>query len=145
MGYVARQQGAAPDGPTALNRLWMLGADAKVAMGPVEMRGQYIHREDSDPTFTLDEPRAITNGGWAEVLWHPVGERWYAIGLYNLVHTNRPLLDVRLGGSAGISRYESVTGGLGYLLRRNIRVYGEGTWDRELATTQWTLGMTMAF
>jgi hypothetical protein len=24
-------------------------------------------------------------------------------------------------------------------------VYGEGTWDREQRTTQWTIGMTMAF
>jgi hypothetical protein len=38
-----------------------------------------------------------------------------------------------------------VTGGLGYLLQRNVRTYAEGTWDRELGATRWTLGMTMAF
>jgi hypothetical protein len=145
MGYVTRQQGAAPGGPTAVNKLWMLGGDATVVLGSVEVRGQFIHREDASPTFTLHEPSAVTNGGFGEVLWHRTGSRWYAIGLYNLIHTSRPLLDVRLGGPAGMSRYETVTGGMGYLLQRNVRTYVEGTWDLEQRSTQWTLGLTMAF
>jgi hypothetical protein len=145
LGYLARQDGAAPGGPATRNRIWMLGGDASVALGPVEVRGQFIHREDTSPTFTTGEPTAITDGGFGELLWHPAGTRWYAIGLYNRVHTSEPLLDVGLGGPAGVSRYETVTGGGGYVLQRNLRVYGEGTWDREQRTTQWTLGMTMAF
>ena len=145
LGYVAHQEGAAPGGPTALNKLWMLGGDASVGLGPVTLRAQFIHREDDSPTFTLSEPRAVTNGGFAEVLWHRTGTRWYAIALYNLIDASQPLLDVRLGGPAGVSRYEAVTGGVGYLVRRNVRAHAEGTWDRELGTTQWTLGLTMAF
>jgi len=145
LSYLARQEGAAPGGPTTVNRTWMLGGDARIALDPVELRGQFIHREDGSPTFTLNEPVAVTNGGFAEVLWHRTGTRWYAIGLYNLIHTSGPLLDVGLGGPAGITRYEAVTGGLGYVLQRNVRTYAEGTWDRELRATQWTLGMTMAF
>jgi hypothetical protein len=145
MGYVARQDGAASGGPAARNRLWMLGGDASVALGPVELRGQFIHREDTSPTFTPGEPTTITNGGFGEVLVHRAGSRWYAIALYNRIRTSRPLLDVGLGGPSGVSRYETVTGGGGYLLRRNVRTYAEGTWDTELRTTQWTLGMTMAF
>jgi len=144
-GYTTRQEGAAPGGPTTHNRLWMLGGDATITLGQVEVRGQYVHREDTRPTFTPGEPRAVTNGGFGEVLWHRAGTRWYAIGLYNLITTKAPLLDVGLGGPAGVSRYETVTGGGGYLVQRNLRVYGEGTWDREQRTTQWTLGLTMAF
>jgi hypothetical protein len=145
LGYLARQQGAVPGGPTAINKLWMLGADATVSIGDVELRGQFIHREDRSPTFTLNEARAVTNGGFAEVLWHRTGDRWYAIALYNLIHTSRPLLDARLGGAAGISRYETVTGGLGYLVQRNVRAYGEATWNAELRSAQGTLGLTLAF
>jgi hypothetical protein len=145
LAYVARQEGAAPGGPTAVNQLWMLGGDATVTLGLVELRGQFIHREDRSPTFTPNEQRAVTNGGFAEVLWHRTGTRWYAIALYNLVHTSRPLLDVRLGGRARISRYEAVTGGLGYVVQRNVRGYAEATWDRELQSAQWTLGLTLAF
>ncbi|HUL04134.1 MAG TPA: hypothetical protein VLV16_13015 [Gemmatimonadales bacterium] len=145
LGYATHQEGAAPGGPTVVNELWMLGGDASVGIGPVTLRAQFIHREDGSPTFTLNEPRVITNGGFAEVLWHRTGARSYAIALYNLIDASQPLLDVRLGGPAGMSRYEAVTGGLGYLMRRNVRAHAEGTWDRELGTTQWTLGLTMAF
>jgi len=145
LGYLARQEGAAPGGPTAVDRIWMLGGDARIELDPIELRGQFIHREDGRPTFTPGEPAAVTDGGFAEVLLHRSGARWYGIALYNLIHTNRPLLDAGLGSPAGRSRYETVTGGLGYLLQRNVRTYAEGTWDRELGATRWTLGMTMAF
>jgi hypothetical protein len=145
MGYVTRQNGSASGGPAVENRLWMLGGDASVALGPVELRGQFIHREDTRPTFTPGEPVAITNGGFAEALLHPAGSRWYAVGLYNRIRTSRPLLDVGLGDPSNLSRYETVTGGGGYLLRRNLRTYVEGTWDAGLHSTQWTLGMTMGF
>jgi hypothetical protein len=145
LGYVTRQQGAAPGGPAAVNRLWMVGADVTVALGDVEVRGQYIHREDGSPTFTVNEPRAVTDGGFGEILWHRPGSRWYAVALYNLIHTNRPLLDVRLGGPSGVTRYEALTAGTVYLVRRNVRAYAEGTWDRERRATQWTLGLTTAF
>jgi hypothetical protein len=145
LGYLARQQGAAPSGPAVADRIWMLGGDARLAHGPVELRGQFIHREDHSPTFTLNEPEAVTNGGFAELLLHRTGARWYGIGLYNLIHTNRPLLDPGLGGPTGITRYETITASVGYLWQRNVRTYGEGTWDRELGATRWTLGMTMAF
>jgi hypothetical protein len=145
MGYLARQAGAAPGGPAAQNRLWMLGADATVSLGDVEVRGQFVHREDTSPTFTPGEAATVTNGGFAEALWHPAGARWYAIALYNHIASSRPLLDVRLGGPAGLERYQALTGGAGYLVRRNLRAYGEVTWDREQAASQWTLGITMAF
>ena len=145
MGYLTRQAGASGGGAAAVDRLWMLGADATVALGPVELRGQYIHRRDTSPTFTPGEPVANTAGGFAEALLHPAGARWYALALYNRIRADRPLLDPGLGGPSGISRYETVTAGGGYLLRRNLRTHAEGTWDLETRETVWTLGLTMAF
>jgi hypothetical protein len=145
MGYVTRQEGAAAGGPAARDRIWMLGADATIALGPVELRGQLLRREDTSPTFTPGEPRTITNGGFGELLFHRAGSRWYGIALYNRLHASRPLLDPGLGGPSGVSRYETVTGGGGYLVRRNLRAHAEGTWDLEARATRWTLGMTMAF
>jgi hypothetical protein len=144
MGYLARQQGAVGGGPYVLDRVTMLGGDAHVELAPVTLSGQFIHREDTSPMFTPNEPAAITNGGFGEVLLHPTGARWYAVGLYNLIHTNRPLLDMGLG-YPWLSHYETVTGGGGYLVQRNLRVYGEATWDHELHATRWTAGFTVAF
>jgi hypothetical protein len=145
MGYWTRQDGAAPDGLPVGNTVWMLGSDATVSLGGLEVRGQFIHREDASPTFTVGEPKAVTNGGFAEALWHRPGDRWYAVALYNHVDANRPLLDVGLGGPAGVTRYQTVTGGLGYVVRRNVRVHIEATWDPKMGTSQWTVGLTTAF
>lgn len=145
LGYWGRQEGALGTAPPVKSTLWMVGGDATLAAGPLELNAQYLHREDGNPTFRLGELKAVTDGGFAELILRPQGSRWYAVGLYNLVETDRPLLNVRLGGPSGNTRYESVTGGVGYLLRRNVRVFAEGTWDRELRATQWTLGLTTAF
>jgi hypothetical protein len=61
------------------------------------------------------------------------------------VQTDRPLLDLRLGGPAGVRRYEAITGGAGYLVRRNLRVFAEATWDVEESASAWVLGLTTAF
>jgi hypothetical protein len=66
------------------------------------------------------------------------------VALYNLVDANRPLLNPRLGGPANICRYETVTAGLGYLLRRNARVFAEGTRDRQAQSTAWAVGLVTA-
>jgi len=59
--------------------------------------------------------------------------------------SSRPLLDPRMGGPAGVDRYETLTGGAGYLVRRNFRLYGEVTEDFDLDATTFTLGFTTAF
>jgi hypothetical protein len=145
MGYLTRQNGAADGGPAVTDRLWMLGADASYALGPVSVRGQYLYRRDTNPTFTPGEAAVRTAGGFAEVLWHPETSRWYALALYNRIESSRPLLDVRMGDPAGISRYETITAGGGHLLRRNARAHAEVTWDVERRNTQWSLGLTLAF
>ena len=110
------------------------------------MNVQYLRRTDDDPMFNGAGLGTVTSeGGFAEVLVRPASSKWHFFGLYNLVTADAPLLDVRLGGAAGLDRYESLTGGLGYLARRNFRVTAEATRDLEQRTTRWSAGMVTAF
>jgi hypothetical protein len=127
------------------NRTSMIGADATWGRGAIEINAQYIHRNDTRPTFTPSEPEAELDGGFAELLVRPANSVWYGFGLYNLVTADRPLLDVRLGGPSGIRRYESLTVGVGRVLQRNLRVTAEGTYDIEMEAGRWTLGFVSAF
>jgi hypothetical protein len=143
MGYYGRQAEEA-DGDVE-NDLWMAGTDFTLSVGRLEVNGQYIHREDDAPTFTADEPEAKTDGGFAEAIYMFADGRWYATALYNVIYTDRPLLDVHLGGPANIKRWQTISAGGGYVLRRNFRLMGEFGWDLEQETTRWTLGLVTAF
>lgn len=146
MGYYGRSDGeGATAADTLTNTIWMFGGDATITLGPVEINAQYVHREDDAPTFTDGEPIATLDGGFAEVIVRLPGSRWYGVGLWNGIKTNLPLLDPRMGGASGVDRYHSVTGGLGYLVRRNVRAYGEITWDLEVEQAVFGLGVTAAF
>ncbi len=146
MGYFGKSDGENAAGvDTLTNQTWMLGADATISLGPVELNAQYVHREDDVPTFTAGEETARTDGGFAELLVRPAGSRWYGVALYNGMWANRPLLDPRTGGPAGVDRYHAVTLGLGHILRRNIRTFGEVTWDIEQEEALFGLGVTAAF
>lgn len=128
------------------NTTTMLGADASLGRGPVELNLQYLHREDDDPLFEGQGSILVkTDGGFAELLVRPAGSRWFGFGLYNLVVADRPYLDVRLGGPAGVRRYETATAGVGYSVMRNFRLSAEGTWDMEQERTRWSLGIVTAF
>jgi hypothetical protein len=145
LGYRGQQEGAADTASTVTNTVWMLGADATIERGPLQLNVQYLHREDDKPTFRIGEATALTDGGFAELLFRPARSRWYGVALYNRVTSTRPLLDVRLGGPTGLREYEALTGGGGFLLRRNFRVYGELTGDLNAETLVWTIGVTTAF
>jgi hypothetical protein len=145
MGYAGRETGAVGDAPQVTNKLWMIGADATLSLGAFEINAQYIHRQDDRPNFSATDEVAKTNGGFAEVIWRHHQGRWYALALYNRIDCNQPLLNVRLGGPANLKRYQTITGGLGYVLRRNFRLLGEATWDTEREAALWTLGLVTAF
>lgn len=128
------------------NTTTMVGGDATLSRGAVDLNVQYLHREDDNPLFAAEGASLVkTDGGFAELLVRPAGSRWYGFGLYNLVVADRPYLDVRLGGPAGIRRYETATAGVGYLVMRNFRVNAEGTWDIERERTRWSVGIVTAF
>lgn len=127
------------------NRTNIVGVDATAGAGALEFNGQYLYREDDSPTFDPSELTSTMQGGFAELLVRPAGSRWYGFGLYNLVTSDRPILNVRLGTPANQTRYESYSAGVGRLERRNFRWTAEATWDPRQETWRWTLGIVTAF
>lgn len=127
------------------NETTMLGVDATFSRGPLEVNLQYLHRNDDRPTFGAVREPTDLDGGFVELLVRPQGSRWNGFALYNLVNATDPLLSLRLGEAEPLDRYETVTGGVGYLLRRNFRVTGEATHDLEQGGVRWTLGFVSAF
>ena len=127
------------------NETTMLGLDATFARGPLELNLQYLHRNDDRPTFGPVDLRTDVDGGMAELLVRPRGSRWHGFALYNLVNATDPLLSLRLGELEPLERYETVTGGLGYEVRRNFRMTGEATHDLEEGGVRWALGFVSAF
>ena len=101
-----------------VNRVWVLGADATLKFDILEFNVQYIERKDDNPWFlgVLPDEEVKTRGGLSEVIFTPQGDKskWYAVGLYNWVESDYSDLD-----------YQSLSGHLGVLLRRNIRLVGE--------------------
>ncbi|UCF20782.1 MAG: hypothetical protein JSU87_05075 [Gemmatimonadota bacterium] len=149
MAYFGRQEGQIGAGPELKNDLFMIGADATVSLSELEVNLQYIHRSDDNPTFTTDENTANTNGGFIEAIYRFPGERWYALGLWNYIYTScggcgLPLLDARLGGPPG-DRYHTLSGGAGYMVRRNVRLLGELGWDIEQEDARVVLGISAAY
>jgi hypothetical protein len=139
-GYYGRSHGNGTS-----NKTRMVAVDGTLSLGPVEVNGQYIHRRDDEPTYTVGETEARLNGGFGEVILRPANSRFYGFALYNLVTASRPVLDVRLGGPTGLRRYESISGGVGHLVQRNFKVSGEVTYDVGQELTRVTLGIVTAF
>ncbi len=127
------------------NETTMLGVDASLTRGPLELNLQYLHRDDDRPTFAAAGAGTNVDGGFAELLVRPGGSRWHGFALYNLVTADAPILSLRLGEPGPLRRYETLTGGVGYLLRRNFRLTGEATHDVEEGGFRWTLGFVSAF
>ena len=123
------------------NRTLIWGPDATLSAGNVEFNLQYLHREDSQP-FAGGDAESEVDSWLGEVIFSPGGPagKWHFAGLYNLIDADAPVLNVRLGEAAPLSRYHTVSGGAHYLLRRNVRMSGEAGYDIENERTRLTLG-----
>jgi len=111
------------EGMDATNEVWYIGGDATVGDGQyIEINGQFLERRDSDPLFTgLDDDEDVeTRGVMAEAIITPQGERSqvYIVGLVNWVDSDYEHLKYRTG-----------TAHIGYMLRTNLRLAGEVTYD----------------
>jgi hypothetical protein len=127
------------------NRTSMVGIDWTIGGGTVELNGQYLHRSDTRPTYLAGEPTVTVDGGFLELIVRPPRSRWHVFGLYNLVSADRALLDVALGTPSGLRRYESISAGVGWLDRRNVKLVAEAGYDRGQELVRWTLGIVTAF
>jgi hypothetical protein len=118
------------------NEIKMLGADATLMNENFELNVQYLYRDDTNPFAYFTENQFKTKGGFAELIFRPEGDEsnWYLLGLYNQVSSDESSLD-----------YKSVTGHAGYLLRRNIRLVSELTYDITNEYARFSVGFVTAF
>jgi len=114
----------------------MIGPDVSATFEKFEVNVQAVWRYDDNPYFVSTTGRQETRGGFAEVIVTPEGDmsRVYGVLLYNLVRSDASALD-----------YQSISGHIGYLLRRNIRLTGEYSYDIDLKAHGLTGGIVMAF
>jgi len=124
---------------SATNEVWMAGPDATISMKDVvEVNFQYLERRDDNPFFALTKPKdkIETRGGLTELILMPEGDRSkvYAVGLYNWREAEYDIDD-----------YETITGHVGYLLRTNIRLIAENTYDIVNEENRFVLGFIAAF
>ena len=146
------------------NRTRIFGPDATIALGSrAELNLQALRRWDSDPFYGSCSPLAPCPGGstvpfgtqvdagMAELVVWPGGAtaRWFFTGLMNYVDSNDPVVSLRVGeqdSAVGfLSRYRTGSLGAHYLLKRNVRLMSEGTWDFELERMRLVTGFTVGF
>jgi len=119
-----------------VNKTVMWGPDMTLSLEPVELNVQYVARTDDRPLFTAATPDHKTDGGIAELVYRPEGDKsmWYGVLLYNWVKSD----DARLN-------YRTASAHAGYLVGRNFRVIGEYTYDLEQEANRFTVGFVAAF
>lgn len=118
------------------NELWMLGPDATISTDQWELNLQYVERRDNNPFFQMNAEQIKTRGGFAELIYRPEGDNsnWYAVGLFNLVESDLYQLNER---TAAVD--------LGYMLRRNIRLVGEVSYNLNEKFVRIGAGFVTAF
>ena len=158
-GYAGEEQGAVAGNRT---RIW--GPDATLPLGSKgELNIQYLRRWDTNPFLgecsvatpcdggLLTNPRTRVDAGFAEAIFWPSGPagRWYVSALGNVIDGSQRIVSLRLGeqGTAEgfLKRYVTAGIGLHYLLRRNVRLLGEGSWDVEREQARLVTGFSTAF
>jgi hypothetical protein len=146
------------------SRVRMVGPDGTLNLGlRAELNFQYYRRWDDDPFLgacSVAEPcpgGATTNfettvdAAMAELLFWPRGQagRWVVAGLWNLIDADAPVVSLRLGeqdeAPGFLKRYHTGGVGLHYMLRRNLRLLGEGAWDFERDQARLVTGASLAF
>jgi hypothetical protein len=125
------------EGELAANEVWMAGGDATLTIPKFQLNLQYLERRDDNPYFLpspIDEVE--TRGGFAELVIMPDGDRsrWYGVALYNRVESD-----------LCSHNYETVSGHIGYVLRTNIRLMLEDTYDTITDDNKFVLGTVVAF
>lgn len=119
-----------------VNTLWMAGPDLTLALDKVELNMQYVERRDDNATFADSAVELTTRGAFAEVIYLPEGDdsRYYGVLLWNW-----------LEGKGWTLKSNALTGHLGYVLMRNLRLTGEYTYDFVLKANAVTVGFVSAF
>jgi hypothetical protein len=121
--YTGKEGLTSNSGPFTSN-VAMFGPDIKINFNDrFVFDFQYVKRTDSRVFLEADESMQddiSTQGGFAEIIYSPKGDmsKWYLTGLYNWINSGIDYLD-----------YQSATLHAGYLLRRNLRLVSEYTYQ----------------
>lgn len=134
------------------DRILVWGPDATLAPADaLEINLQYLRREDTNPLLLPDGEASVVDSAFGEVIVGPLGagRRWFVSGLYNWIEADRAVVSLRLGEQDTperfLRRYRSASGGVHYLLRRNVRLMGEVGWDLERERARFTTGAVLAW
>lgn len=145
MGYYGKEAREFDDVTTGINslenELYMFGGDATISIEPIELNVQYVERNDNDPFFHNSQEIGYpvdlkTRGAFAELIYLPKGDdsKWYAVGLFNWIESDFSELN-----------YKTLSGHLGYVFRRNIRMVVEANYDFKQEYTKFGVGIITAF
>ncbi len=130
------------------DRITVLGPDATVALGPVEINAQYLWRRDTNPLLLPAGTETKVRSAMVELLWGPLGTdgRWTIAGLYNWIDADSTVIRLSTGdGDELLQTYQTASAGVHYLLWRNLRLMGEAMYDVERERTRFTFGTVVAF
>jgi hypothetical protein len=135
-GYLGRQRVDTGGGSPVTNRTRMIGPAALASLGAVDLGGQWLYRDDTDPDFSGSDGLVITRGGFLEANWWPMGRanRLLVTGLYNMIET-----------ASSTGDYETGTLNLSWLAARNLRLSGEVTYDLNAERVTVGFGVVTAF
>jgi hypothetical protein len=137
-GYYGKEENAIPAGGNFTNEMWLAGPDITIALGDkVEINGQYMTRNDGELYMGGNPAEDVkTDAALGEVIITPQGDEslWYGVAVYNWVDSDFDNLD-----------YQSATLHLGYLLKRNLRLCSEYTYDLEHEFGRFSVGFVSGF
>lgn len=117
------------------NTFSMWGPDLTLNLqDKLELNFQYAQRKDDKAEFFRKETN--TKGLFGELIFTPRGDesKWYGVMMYNWVDSDIKELN-----------YSAGTLSLGYLLKRNIRLIGEYTYNFDKEYGQLAVGVITAF
>jgi hypothetical protein len=124
-GYHGNEELVNFESNTIKNSVLFQGVDASFSYKQkFEINLQYLNRKDEHVYASLESVSPledlVTHGYLGEIIFSPKADesKWYALGLLNLVRSDYDPAD-----------YSSATLHAGYLLRRNVRLVSEFTWD----------------
>jgi len=139
--YYGEEKLSTTFGTIADNKILYLGPDLTLDFGDkLQINAQYLRRTDSEVFFNSNAIAPVkdaeTQGAMTEIIYMPQGDnsKWYAVGLFNWIDSDYDAID-----------YRSVSGHLGYMLRRNIRLVGEYKYDLNNKYGLASIGFVSAF
>ncbi len=137
-GYYGKEKLEDNNGIQCLNEINNFGGDLTLTLGDkLEINGQYTYRTDKQPIPSLlNSDKIKTEGVFTELIYTPSGDesKWYGVGLFNYVKSDLNELN-----------YKSGTLHLGYMLKRNIRLISEYTYNITKEYGLLSIGIVSAF